>query len=619
MQAIKKPVSKKGGVPRTRVSRWRAAALITVNVLIVAHIIQWRLTGYTVSPVEPAEAMYTLQRGAINAGVIFFSLAILTTLVLGRFFCGWACHMVALQDFCGWLLSKIGMKPKPFRSRLLIYVPFLVAFYMFVWPLAVRFFTKPPTERLIPEFSNQLMTTEFWASFPPVGVAIPFLFICGFMTVWFLGSKGFCAYACPYGGVYRLADTLSPMKIRVTPACDQCGLCTAVCTSHVRVHTEVDQFGMVVDPNCHRAMDCVDVCPQDALYFGFGKPTIAIKGRKSLKKSYTLTWPEEILGVCVFILSLLAVWDVYHLVPMFMAVGTALVTVYLTLTLLRLIEFPDMSFYRFSLRSAGKFKIAGFVFLIFAVSWIGLNIHSGWVHFNERTGAGAFEKITVPDELVLAQADPAQWLTPLDRENITKGKQRFDRAAAAALFVNDESLTKRAWLEYLSGNTERAVELLGYAATRVSGRAKALSLYYRGSILNRLGRYDEALADLDSAIAERPDLVLARVEKGESLWLLGRQKEGLQEWAAAVNDDPRSVLARLMLTGASESFGDMQTALANERAAERVIPDDPYFHWMLGLRLQNVGMDDLAKKHFRRSIQLDPQFRFRRTTADKSI
>ena len=35
---------------------------------------------------------------------------------------------------------------------------------------------------------------------------IPFLFIVGFMTVYFLGSKGFCTYGCPYGGVFGIAD-----------------------------------------------------------------------------------------------------------------------------------------------------------------------------------------------------------------------------------------------------------------------------------------------------------------------------------------------------------------------------------------------------------------------------
>src|SRR6266536_5216586 len=108
------PGYSKTGIRKSKTSRWRAAALIALNLFMIAHIIQWRVMGKTVSPIEPSETMHTLQRGAINAGFIFFSLAILATLIFGRFVCGWGCHILALQDLCGWFLKKIGLHPKPF-------------------------------------------------------------------------------------------------------------------------------------------------------------------------------------------------------------------------------------------------------------------------------------------------------------------------------------------------------------------------------------------------------------------------------------------------------------------------------------------------------------------------
>ena len=113
----------KTGIRKSKTGRWRAAALILLNLFMIAHIIQWRLMGRTISPIEPSETMHTLQKGFVNAGFIFFSLAILATLIFGRFVCGWGCHILALQDLCGWLLKKMGLHPKPFRSRLLVYVP----------------------------------------------------------------------------------------------------------------------------------------------------------------------------------------------------------------------------------------------------------------------------------------------------------------------------------------------------------------------------------------------------------------------------------------------------------------------------------------------------------------
>jgi NAD-dependent dihydropyrimidine dehydrogenase PreA subunit len=395
------------GIRESRTSRWRAAALIALTLLMVAHVVQWRLAGSTVSPIEPSESMFTLRNGAINAGFIFFSLAILATLIFGRFVCGWACHIVALQDFCAWLLKKAGLKPKPFRSRLLVFVPVVVALYMFVWPTAARYFWPPDNGPLIPNFTNHLVTTGFWDTFPPVWVAIPFLFICGFMTVYFLGQKGFCTYACPYGGVFGIADKFAPGKIRVTDACNQCGHCTATCTSNVLVHAEVKQFGMVVDPGCMKCMDCISVCPNDALYFGFGKPSVMVSG--SIKKNFSLTWPEEIAAAIVFFASYFAVWDVYQKVPLLMALGVATVTTYLVMRVWRLFRADSLSFYRFNLKAAGKLRTAGWVFIAFAVAWVGLNIHSGWIHYHESAGARAFQAIQIPDERALARPNTVSW------------------------------------------------------------------------------------------------------------------------------------------------------------------------------------------------------------------
>ena len=240
----------------------------------------------------------------------------------------------------------------------------------------------------------------------------PFLAICGFLTVCFLGQKGFCTYACPYGGFFSLADKLSPWKIRVTDACNQCGHCTATCTSNVLVHAEVKAFKMVVDPGCMKCMDCISVCPNDALYFGFGKPTVAIPKSNAITRNYSLTWPEEILGAVVFLGSFLAVRSVYGLVPFLMALGCAAVTTFLALKTWRFLGTKDLFFHRFNLKFSGKIHALGWAFLAFAIFWIGLTAHSGWIRYHEYEGNRAFQKIQIPDELALAQPNPDPWLSP---------------------------------------------------------------------------------------------------------------------------------------------------------------------------------------------------------------
>ncbi len=609
LPVLRQSASKRSGIRPSRSARWRAGALIALNLLMIAHIIQWRIMGTTISPIEPSEAMYTLQQGAINAGLIFFSLAILATLIFGRFVCGWGCHIVALQDFCAWLLGRIGLKPKPFRSRILVFVPLLAALYMFVWPTFGRWLTKPANEPLIPEFTNHLITTDFWGTFPPVWVAIPFLFICGFMTVYFLGAKGFCTYGCPYGGFFGLADKVAPGRIRVTDACNECGHCTAVCTSNVIVHAEVKEYGMVVDPGCMKCMDCVSVCPNDALYFGFGKPAAAIG--KAAKKGNSLTWPEEALAASAFAASYFAVWNVYQIVPMLMALGIAAVSSYLALRVWKLVRSKDSSFYSHNLKSAGRMKLAGSVFLTLALGWLSLVVHSGVIRYHERAGALAFQSLQIPDELALAQRDPSQWLNPGDKANIDSGRASFETARKYGLLTNVEAMPKAAWLEYLGGNIDGSLELLSRSAQAQSGQAKAISLYYRGAILNRLGRYDEAMRSLDQAMGTA-NILLAREEKGESLWMLGRKAEAVAVWNDAVRGNPGLPVVSNFLAVANADLGRTEAAAQAQAQADRSTPNDPYFQWMLGLRLSNLKMTEQAERHFQAAIALDPEFRRRR-------
>src|ERR1043166_528875 len=104
-QAVALPILGPNGSPirPSKSGRWRALSLLLVHVLVLAHVLHWLSSGRTVSPVEPSESMETVRQGYINAGFIFFALAILVTAVLGRWVCGWGCHLVAYQYLTLWL------------------------------------------------------------------------------------------------------------------------------------------------------------------------------------------------------------------------------------------------------------------------------------------------------------------------------------------------------------------------------------------------------------------------------------------------------------------------------------------------------------------------------------
>lgn len=377
----------------SRMSRRRAVVLGAVQLAMILHIVQWLVTGSTTTPIEPSESMEFVKRGVINAGVIFFALALLSTLLLGRWFCGWGCHLVMLQDLCGWMMKKIGVRPKPFRSRLLLYVPLGLALYMFIWPAAHRLIVAPVsgTSGNLPDWRLEahLTTTDFWHTFAGVAVAIPFLLVCGFATVYFLGAKGFCTYGCPYGGFFAPLDRLARGRIRVTDACEHCGHCTAVCSSNVRVHEEVRDYGMVVDPGCMKCMDCVSVCPNDALYFGFGPIALGARPRveRPAPRRLDLTLGEEIACALLFLGAFFAFRGLYGgLIPMLFAVGIAGCTTFVLWKAWCVLGDRDCRFHRFQLRRGGGITRWGAAWLASCALLLALTLHSMLVQYHAWRG-----------------------------------------------------------------------------------------------------------------------------------------------------------------------------------------------------------------------------------------
>ncbi|MGB0717481.1 MAG: 4Fe-4S binding protein, partial [Phycisphaerae bacterium] len=348
----------------TKTARWRAIVLLSVNLLIVAHILHWAIFGRTLSPIEPSESMYFIERGEVNAGAIFFAVALLATLVFGRFVCGWACHIVALQDLCAWLLTKMRIRPQPFRSRFLYHAPFALAIYMFVWPAVYRYWMGIPS----PELKNHIMTANFWETFPGPVMTVITLLICGFVIVYVLGQKAFCTYGCPYGGFFAPLDKFSPARIRVTDACEQCGHCTAVCTSNVRVHEEVATFGAVVDPGCMKCMDCVDICPNDALYYGIGAPALVTSAKSAPKAAtYSFTLGEELFVLGVGLVSLFIYRGLYGAVPLLLTMGIAAILGFWAIKVLHLIKNSHLKLQNLQLKRSGKVTAAGWGFAVVSV------------------------------------------------------------------------------------------------------------------------------------------------------------------------------------------------------------------------------------------------------------
>jgi tetratricopeptide (TPR) repeat protein/ferredoxin len=583
------PVLGAGAAVKVRKSsrtRWRAAVLVAVHLLVAAHITHYALRGRTLSPVEPSETMYTLENGVVNAGMIFFAVTLLGTLVFGRFFCGWGCHIVALQDLSAALLRRVGIKPRPFRSRLLVFAPAAVAAYMFVWrPLRAVFWMSPPAQAA--GFSNHLTTTQFWITFPgPIIAAVTF-FVCGFAAVYFLGAKGFCTYGCPYGALFGALDRFAPGRIVVSDACEGCGHCTATCTSNVRVHEEVRLHGMVVDSGCMKCLDCVSVCPTQALSYGFARPPLLTA---PARRRYDFTWTEEIVLASVCLVATLAFRGLYDIVPLLLAVGLGALTAFCTMKLWRLVRDRDVRIQGRALKSGGRPSRAGWAFAAMTLVWLTFTAHSAFVQGHRAWGHYQLERarLTVADLLAAEQAQNKasrpvirhteaaahayrsysiadRWgllgivEIKLGLAAIEIRRQELDAAEthlreAIALEPDTPRLYINLYIVLMLQNRYRDAALVLKAKLTATGPT-AEDHFRLAALLLVTGRPEQAIAQYRSCIAMAPDWAKARYNLGGVLRRMGRTAQAIEQLEAAERLAPDDAATAVELEAAKKSAG----------------------------------------------------------------
>jgi ferredoxin len=527
----------------SRAGRWRALVLVLVHVAIALHVWHWHATGSTLSPLEPSESMAFSQRGIVNAGLLFFGLAILSTLVLGRWFCGWACHLVALQDGARWLLGRFGIRPRPVQLGLIGAVPWLAFAYMFLSPLLLRLLEGTG---LAPA-GTELVTEQFWKTFPPWPIAVLSLLVCSAAIVWVLGSKGFCTYGCPYGAIFGISDQFAPLRIRVTDDCEHCGHCTTACSSNVNVSQEVREWGMVVDPGCMKCGDCVSVCPKDALYVGWGAPALLARRREEPRRAARRDWSRELLllGFLFGTFLLLHAYDSRY----------GVYSLHLDATLWTLI----------GVLSAGSFAVALLL----------------------RGKARRVQETSLAEELLLAATFLAALYAFRGLGGSTPLLMTLALAAMLALLslytlrlVRSPELAWKNWRLRRAGRLTLAGGVFALVALALGAGTAAAAWTQRESSAEWSAR--RAQAQQTMAEGTRPAL------------------------ERALELDPQLVAARKLLAGKLYEAGELHACLEQCRICLSSTPRDPELHVLAALSAAGLGDLALARGHVEQALALHP-------------
>ncbi len=646
----------------TKATRWRAGSLVAVHLLMGLHLLHWWRAGRTLAPVEPSEMFDTLHLGIITVGFLFMLGAVVATSIFGRFFCGWGCHILALQDLSAVLLRKLRIPTQPVRSRTLVWVPALAAGYLFAWPPLKRLLTGEalPALHVVsdPQGWSSFTTTDLLRSFPGLGMTITTFVVCGFLLIYFLGSRSFCSYACPYGAIFAAAERISPLRIIAGPGeCSQCGLCVTSCKSNVRVIHEVEKYGAVVDANCLKDLDCVSVCPTGALKYGATTPPLLRKTLLSdnsplrvlthsgslAKKPYDFSVGEDVLLAGVFLATLPIVRGLYDAVSFLLALACCALLAFGSVLALRLVRNSDVVLTGSALKQRGRLTRRGRFAAAALAILAGLVLQSGYVRSQLLLGEMALGQVSSAAEAptagneslssALAHFEQAQdWglVTPAGlRRQIALAQLQAGAPSAArdelnALLATDSEdylarlLLAQAWLQEGRSELARTQANMIIAASEPkpdvfpfrppTRRLQAEALCLLGDLEFAAGNRQAAIVQFDSAIVLDPEHAKPYVAKGAVLASAGEWSAAAQSLAQGLALAPDSLLTHNNLAAVLVHLERDDEALEHYQRCVELSPANPLAHCNLAELLAKLKRFDAAEKAYQHALELRPDF-----------
>lgn len=214
--------------------------------------------------VDPAEALAVALVRGLSASLVWTVLpGVVLVLLLGRFFCGWACPYLPLlhaSHAARWLLRRVGFEPMdrevPRVTSRVVLVGLLVGTSLLGTQLLPLVY--PPAV-----IGREVFRAVFYGSLGTGALLV----VGAFLFDTFVSRAGFCRSLCPGGAAFSVLGAVSPLQVKnERPKCTGCTACDAVCN--------LGQSPMTsrLDSGCERCGRCVSACPTGALSWSLGRP-----------------------------------------------------------------------------------------------------------------------------------------------------------------------------------------------------------------------------------------------------------------------------------------------------------------------------------------------------------
>lgn len=205
--------------------------------------------------------------GIASFSLLFWSGVLLTSLLLGRSFCGWACPFNGLQQ----LWESVGVRPLK-RVRFLPVVKYAM------WAAWVAGLGAVLASAGLWTSFQPLYMTENGVSVTEAGNLVTYFMLVGLtLAPAALGRRGFCRYLCPFGVWSVVGEKIGHLlrvprlMLRAEPGrCNACGKCERACPMQLPVPA-MAAAGAMRATDCFMCESCVDTCPRKAISVGFGR------------------------------------------------------------------------------------------------------------------------------------------------------------------------------------------------------------------------------------------------------------------------------------------------------------------------------------------------------------
>ncbi len=203
--------------------------------------------------------------GIIAGSFLFFGLLFVSSLFLGRAFCGWLCPAGGVQEACFPMKGK-KVKGKKRFIKYAIWAPWIATIAV----AAVRAGGYHAVE--------PLYLTDSGVSVDSIYKLVIFLFVLAlFFTLSVtVGKRAGCHTVCwmaPFMVIgRRLGMLLHVPSIKLNPEagrCVSCKRCETRCPMSLSVNAMVKRGSMAND-DCIVCGECADACSEKAIRFGFG-------------------------------------------------------------------------------------------------------------------------------------------------------------------------------------------------------------------------------------------------------------------------------------------------------------------------------------------------------------